>query len=1572
MQSGLQSTQPDPHNRFLNAQTKPGADLKPPPWALKEQEIGKVAPSGDDESQASDRQAEHLQAQLDDLLSNTNKAFTNQATDNAAMATRLDDMSANNALQAKYQAETNERLEDNQNRIANDISGFLASLRNGFSMPIEYGSSHTTSSSPSGSNTGGKERAQSAADPDPNHNKDDAAGEDTDKAKSSSNDESSSPTDVFSRRIPIEPDSIPVEPDSSVFVNGSKSRFVSRTATSDESSGNGQSKPNSGREPINNAIEETATRLALESSARIAMLIEEKNAQADDARREKQELRDLLAKTLEEKASQARRDKAELQHEMKTSLGEVFDNMKKLEDENRAIHRNNEAYRQQLENSINSLEKNRTHHPDQHQRVPKELSYGLSSAESNSLKSKLEPEKIDEWLDRFYNILSTKHHTIADFLSWAPNHRMEAIEDPDYEELGRALDSFLARAFYSCLDHDSPRVQRFQLHVMDRLSPTQRTSGTVLITLLQADFNVPKTAEEIMAVSRRYQDTNYFKVSMEKDAVFVAASHLLRDYRAIPTRQTHSLAEHFALLQKVPRGEEGSSASKRVKELHEKLVDSEYQGTICYTLDVLIAHIARILLPRPNSFNFMPGLSAHATELPCLHHADCSHHAQPCDEEACPAELQDIELRHELEAEANSDICWGCGKDVPAAHPKGYGKCTTKCKDCKYDFCPGNRGMTCPCTKPGSVRNTENAAGRKLPARCISMLEKKQAEILKLSPTPRDRIPSKRPNANEATILDGFSLELIHPDIQTEILGGEVASQKGNTEHERTVAEFIEKIDAAVPRKKQDMACSTEEDSLPHLEADLAEPMPGAKDGVSGLWMNCMIDRGANCTISTIPGITRYATNVRYTDAQIGGQGIGQSTTSNSVFSLTATLPSGFKFDIENVYDSPGSRKMLMNEMYLWKAHKMKVDEETIDGITTWYMYLPNGDREKLYQQLPDERLWMRFFVPVENPDIPNVHPETSFDQPPGANECALEAAKIDDDDLDLATIEANNTTLASRDAMVLAARFGVGADGLKHVLEDVHGIPIKSLTTEQKKLIDSDRYRLSSIMKRAPAGKQSSSDVHEPGASIQFDGFGPHSVPDVIDGSTYVLHGVDSGSGLGFAKGTIEHTREVWHNFTAKTVTKLRQYGNKVFEVRYDRAGEFTSPEFKEAIENDLRVNVTYAASKYHEGVCRVERDNDIVTRLAECMVTRANLGPRYFIAAFCWSRILLNFRRRKSKQQQASNTMSRLEAATEKKPSVAKVPIFIFGTEVLVLRERSDRGPHGSLENGRSYVGKFLGLTADMNSLIIEKLDTGVITYPRTAVPLNEHELARKGLDKFSLTDGTTQTKTDGVHFPPMMIEQTVTSPTIKKIQPDPYPTGTRIEVRVLDENDKSTWYGARVAATRPMSTPGRFEYKLHWDMPGYENDPKWTGWIDLHRADSWHHRLEKKKVDTVATSQRKAAAPKSEGTNDAIASALLPDIATGATMRIIIVFGGESETIDNIKQRVQKRYPNATVDIIDAKDDPTGMDITLRSVRKDILTRLKTDYDVAFFCLPCTTFTPRSGRQYRGKSEGTKSAE
>ena len=173
--------------------------------------------------------------------------------------------------------------------------------------------------------------------------------------------------------------------------------------------------------------------------------------------------------------------------------------------------------------------------------------------------------------------------------------------------------------------------------------------------------------------------------------------------------------------------------------------------------------------------------------------------------------------------------------------------------------------------------------------------------------------------------------------------------------------------------------------------------------------------------------------------------------------------------------------------------------------------------------------------------------------------------------------------------------------------------------------------------MKRAPAGKQSSSDVHEPGASIQFDGFGPHSVPDVIDGSTYVLHGVDSGSGLGFAKGTIEHTREVWHNFTAKTVTKLLQYGNKVFEVRYDRAGEFTSPEFKEAIENDLRVNVTYAASKYHEGVCRVERDNDIVTRLAECMVTRANLGPRYFIAAFCWSRILLNFRRRKSKQQQA-----------------------------------------------------------------------------------------------------------------------------------------------------------------------------------------------------------------------------------------------------------------------------------------------------------------------------------------------
>jgi len=62
---------------------------------------------------------------------------------------------------------------------------------------------------------------------------------------------------------------------------------------------------------------------------------------------------------------------------------------------------------------------------------------------------------------------------------------------------------------------------------------------------------------------------------------------------------------------------------------------------------------------------------------------------------------------------------------------------------------------------------------------------------------------------------------------------------------------------------------------------------------------------------------------------------------------------------------------------------------------------------------------------------------------------------------------------------------------------------------------------------KRAPVGEKSSSEVHDQGASIQFDGFGPHSVPDVIDGSTYILHAVDSGSGIGFAKGTIEQTSD-------------------------------------------------------------------------------------------------------------------------------------------------------------------------------------------------------------------------------------------------------------------------------------------------------------------------------------------------------------------------------------------------------------------------------------------------------------
>ena len=87
----------------------------------------------------------------------------------------------------------------------------------------------------------------------------------------------------------------------------------------------------------------------------------------------------------------------------------------------------------------------------------------------------------------------------------------------------------------------------------------------------------------------------------------------------------------------------------------------------------------------------------------------------------------------------------------------------------------------------------------------------------------------------------------------------------------------------------------------------------------------------------------------------------------------------------------------------------------------------------------------------------------------------------------------------------------------------------------------------------------------------------------------------------------------------------------------------------------------------------------------------------------------------------------------------------MYLFGCEVLVLRDKALRGPYASESTGRTFRGRLLGI--DGESYIVEK-ENGQIVYPHHVTPLNEVEMVRSGLPTArDVSDAGTQTVRTGL---------------------------------------------------------------------------------------------------------------------------------------------------------------------------------------------------------------------------------
>ena len=92
------------------------------------------------------------------------------------------------------------------------------------------------------------------------------------------------------------------------------------------------------------------------------------------------------------------------------------------------------------------------------------------------------------------------------------------------------------------------------------------------------------------------------------------------------------------------------------------------------------------------------------------------------------------------------------------------------------------------------------------------------------------------------------------------------------------------------------------------------------------------------------------------------------------------------------------------------------------------------------------------------------------------------------------------------------------------------------------------------------------------------------------------------------------------------------------------------------------------------------------------------------------------------------SGTTTTRYELEYATRPSMQhSLTMYMFGCEVLVLRDKALRGPYASESNGRTFRGRLLGI--DGESYMVEK-ENGQIVYPHHVTPLNEVEMVRSGL--------------------------------------------------------------------------------------------------------------------------------------------------------------------------------------------------------------------------------------------------
>ena len=443
--------------------------------------------------------------------------------------------------------------------------------------------------------------------------------------------------------------------------------------------------------------------------------------------------------------------------------------------------------------------------------------------------------------------------------------------------------------------------------------------------------------------------------------------------------------------------------------------------------------------------------------------------------------------------------------------------------------------------------------------------------------------------------------------------------------------------------------------------------------------------------------------------------------------------------------------------------------------------------------------------------------------------------------------LHANALTVGVDDENLLwATRMVCNSNGLDKIKGSVIGLEKLGATKASvKQIIDVDRYRVKATNRRESVAQYTNSSHLDstPGSTFILDGYGPVSAQSVVDGSTYAMGATCEATGYGYEHPTKKHTAETWIEFITHVFAEQNALGLKCTKLRLDMAGEFRTESFRARIESTFGCAVELAPSGHHEGVGRREKDNDTLSRMAESMCERKNLGASFHLAARSYAQFLLN------RKCRAPSRTTRFQHYSRRPVDLSGIVPYIFGTSVVILNDEQARGGKGT--TNRSADGILLGIRG--SSYIVLK-SNGSVVYPPSVKPLDELQLVRAGIPASGAT-ASAMTQTEDGDFPPLL--PLAPAPSAQPRLPparEPYQAGDEIEA-LYNVDGKRKWMRASVVSSRPTPS-GRTEYELEWEDKRWVGQQAWR-WIDLQRADGPEHRFAPARPPSTAAVAPTAAA-------------------------------------------------------------------------------------------------------------------